>query len=140
MKAAEASMKLLLDNPSKETSELIKEAQAEYKGWYHCAIRVWGYKILFSHFTWVHNFPVFNGSIFSFLALPPDLKLHNLLSLAVKDLEIAPAPETAGSSLLVQHQKLIMEHFGHKDTAVLPEDVIQRLLLGVSTFGSSFSI
>ena len=70
----------------------------------------------------------------SFPALPPDSKLHNLLSLAAKDLEIALAPETAGSSLLIQHQKLIMEHFSHKDTAGLPEDVIQRLLLGVSRF------
>ena len=66
------------------------------------------------------------------------MKLHNLLSLAVKDVEIAPAPETTGSSLLVQHQKLIMEHFGHKKTAVLPEDVIQRLLLGVSGFWLPF--
>ena len=66
MKAAEASIKLLLDNPSKETSELIKEAQAEYEGWYHCATWVRSYKILFSRFTQVHNFPVFNGSIFSF--------------------------------------------------------------------------
>ena len=60
------------------------------------------------------------------------------MSLAEKDVEIAPAPETTGSSLLVQHQKLIMEHFGHKKTAVLPEDVIQRLLLGVSRFWLPF--
>ena len=36
-------------------------------------------------------------------------------------------------NLLVQHQKLMLEHFGHKETAVLPEDVIHCLLLGVST-------
>ena len=34
VKAAEASMKVLLDNPTKETAELIKEAQAEYDGMY----------------------------------------------------------------------------------------------------------
>ena len=32
VKAAEASIKVLLDNPTKETAELIKEAQAEYDG------------------------------------------------------------------------------------------------------------
>ena len=53
-------------------------------------------------------------------------------------MEIAPAPETTGSNLLVQHQKLIMEHFGHKKTAVLPEDIIQRLLLGFSRFWLPF--
>ena len=34
IKAAEASIKVLLDNPTKETAELIKEAQAEYDGAY----------------------------------------------------------------------------------------------------------
>ena len=86
------------------------------------------------------QFPFLSYDLSSFSALPPDLKLHNLLSLAVKDLKIAPASETTGSSLLVQHQKLIMEHFGHKKTAVLPEDVIQRLLLGVSRFWLPFPL
>ena len=34
IKAAEASIKVLLDNPMKETAELIKEAQTEYDGAY----------------------------------------------------------------------------------------------------------
>ena len=34
VKAAEASIKALLDNPTKETAALIKEAQAEYDGMY----------------------------------------------------------------------------------------------------------
>ena len=51
----------------------------------------------------------------------------------MKDLGITPDPEETGSNLLVQHQKLMLEHLGHKETAVLPEDVIQHLLLGVST-------
>ena len=80
---------------------------------------------MFSVSTQVH-FLSFTGSDYSkFLisALPPDAKLHNLLSLAVK---------TTGSNLILQHQKLMLEHFGHKHTGVLPEDVIQELLLGVS--------
>ena len=34
VKAAEALIKVLLDNPTKETAALIKEAQAEYDGMY----------------------------------------------------------------------------------------------------------
>ena len=34
VKAAEASIKVLLDNPTKETAALIKEAQAKYDGMY----------------------------------------------------------------------------------------------------------
>ena len=34
MKAAEASIKVLLENPTKKTTQLIQEAQAEYKGLY----------------------------------------------------------------------------------------------------------
>ena len=45
---------------------------------------------------------------------------------------ITPDPEETGSNLLVQRQKLMLEHFGHKETAVLPEDVTQHLLLQVS--------
>ena len=56
------------------------------------------------------------------------------MSLAAKDSEITDKPESAGSSLLVQCQNLLLEHFGHKYTAVLPKDVIQRLLLGVILF------
>ena len=63
--------------------------------------------------------------------LPPDSKLHNLLSLATKDVEITPSPQDSGSHLILQHQKLMLDHFGHKHHAVLPEDVIQWLLLGV---------
>ena len=32
IKAAEMSLKVLLDKPTQETSELIKQAQAEYNG------------------------------------------------------------------------------------------------------------
>ena len=65
--------------------------------------------------------------------LPPEARIHNLLSLAAKDTEITDKPESVGFSLLVQHQKLMLEHFCHKHTAVLPEDVIQHLLLGVNS-------
>ena len=46
---------------------------------------------------------------------------------------ITPSPEETGASLLVHHQKLILEHFGHKEMAILPKDSIQHLLLGLSS-------
>ena len=63
--------------------------------------------------------------------LPPNSKLHNLLSLAAKDIKITPSPQDSGSHLILQHQKLMLDHFGHKHQTVLPEDVIQHLLLRV---------
>ena len=132
--AAEASLKVLLEKPMKETSALIQQAQAEYDGMLSLHTRGC---FLCTLYNCILLYP-YNSFL---LALPPDAKLHNLLSLAAKDAVIADPPETTGSNLLMQHQKLMLEHFGHKHTAVLPEDVIQRLLLGVSlsTHNSSIS-
>ena len=66
-----------------------------------------------------------------FSKLPPDSRFHNLLTLASKDIAVAPSAE-AGSNMILQHQKLMLEHFRHKHHSVLPENVILRLLLGVS--------
>ena len=46
--------------------------------------------------------------------LPANEKLHNLASLHC-------------------HQQILQEHWGSGDTAVLPGDDVQHLLLGVST-------
>ena len=46
--------------------------------------------------------------------------------------------EKTGSSLLREHQKLMLQHFGHKDVAILPDHVVQHMLLGVSL--SNFSV
>ena len=133
MKAAETSLKVL--KPTKETSDLIKQAQAEYDGMFLLFTRVHPHD---SH-SW--SLLEFTGRVYFprpiflfplFLALPDDAKIHNLLSLANKDSEIMDSPETMGSNLLIQHQQLMLEHYGHKHTVVLPDDVIQRLLLGVS--------
>ena len=64
--------------------------------------------------------------------LPPDSKLHNLLSLASKDVEITPSAQALGLHLILQHQKLMLDHFGLKHHAILLEDVIQHLLLEVT--------
>ena len=133
IKAAEASIKVLLDNPMKETAELIKEVKTEYDGTYSELYSGTLFFHLFLVFTRVQvsSMPNLNISI-SIFSTASDAKLHNLLSLAVKDVAMTPSPEAMGSSLLVQHQKLMLEHFRHKHTAVLPKDVIQCLLLGVS--------
>ena len=134
VQAAEASLKVLLENPTKETSVLIQQAQAEYDGMLSLHTRGC-FLCTLCNCILLHLYSSFLS------ALPPDARLHNLLSLAAKDVVIADPPEMAGSNLLVQHQKLMLEHFGHKHTAVLPEDVIQRLLLGVSlsSYNSSIS-
>ena len=120
----------------KETSELIKQAQTEYDGMYLIDTRAYFVvvcaqsvpKLMFSS---IYKEKFKTVILLLFLALPPEARIHNLLSLAAKDSEITDKPESAGSSLLVQHQELLLEQFGHKHTAVLPKDVIQRLLLGI---------
>ena len=67
MKASEASIKLLLDNPSKETSKLIKEAQAKYEGWYHCVVLEYGAIRFYSHVLLEYTISLFFiGYVFSF--------------------------------------------------------------------------
>ena len=132
IKAVEASVKVLLDNTMKETAELIKKAQTECDGAYSQLYLSTLYFQFLSWFLLESQFQVLlipNNLNFS---LPPDAKLHNLLSLVAKDVAITPSPEETGSSLLVQHQKLMLEHSGYKHTAILPEDIIWCLLLGVS--------
>ena len=54
IKAAEASLKVLLDRPIKETSELIKQAQTEYDGMYSIMYSSSLHYYLFSVCTRVH--------------------------------------------------------------------------------------
>ena len=126
------------DLTRQQTAELIKEAQAEYEGLYSFLYSSTCLYQLFSDLTQVHFLSTLL-TIFLLSTLPPDLKLHNLLSLAAKHLKISPSSETSGYNLFLQHQKPILKHFGHKNTAVLPEDIIQRLLLGVSILIVPFS-
>ena len=70
MKAAEASIKLLLDNPSEETSELIKKAQAEYKGWYHCGVLEYGAIKFYSHILLKYTISLFSMDPFSLFSPP----------------------------------------------------------------------
>ena len=114
MKATKASSKVLLEQPMKETLELIKQAQTEYDGTYlidtqayFFVVCAWSVpKLMFSS---IYKEKFQTVILLLFLALPLEARIHNLLSLAAKDTEITDKPESVGSSLLVQHQKLLLE-------------------------------
>ena len=42
--------------------------------------------------------------------------------------------ECQGSSLLKEHQHLMLQHFGSKETSILPDHVVHRMLVGVSIY------
>ena len=76
-----------------------------------------------------------------------DSKIEDLLTLAGKEIESVPDEkmEHQGSSLLKEHQCLMLQHFGSKEMSILPDHVLHRMLVGVSiylscslNFGSPF--
>ena len=82
------------------------------------------------------------------LDLPADSKIEDLFTLAGKEIESVPDEkmEHQGSSLK-EHQCLMLQHFGSKETSILPNHVIHCMLVGVSVylsyslnFGSPFGI
>ena len=72
--------------------------------------------------------------VFFLAALPMGSKIEDLLTLASQDIEPVTDElmEDKGTSLLCEHQKLILQHFGNTDTAILLDHVVQHMLLGVS--------
>ena len=69
------------------------------------------------------------------LALLAGSKIEDLITLAGKDIEPISneSMEKTGSSLLREHQKLMLQHFGPKNVANLLDHIVQHMLLGVST-------
>ena len=65
---------------------------------------------------------------------PEEECLHDLFSLAAFDLSKLPDVEQTGADIMAKHQRLMLEHWGHKDSAILPDDVVQHILLGVGYF------
>ena len=83
------------------------------------------------------------------LDFPADSKTEDLLTLTGKEIDSVPDEkmEHQGSSLLKEHQHLMLQHFGSKEMSILPDHVIHRMLVGVSVylrcslnFGSPFGI
>ena len=70
-------------------------------------------------------------SFSAFTDLPADSIVHSLLDLDKYDVDKLPDAHKTGEDMLRRHQELMMKHWGTKDSAVLPDDVIQKLLLGV---------
>ena len=77
---------------------------------------------------------------FSPLALPAGSKIEDLLTLASQDIEPTTDElmEDRGMSLLSEHQKLMLQHYGNTDMAILPDNIVQCMLLGVSIPPLSF--
>ena len=73
----------------------------------------------------------FTQVFISITGLPPGEKLHDLGALLNFDVSKVSG-ESLGEESIRHHQKLLNEHWGLDDTAVLPGDDVQRLLLGVS--------
>ena len=74
------------------------------------------------------------SSSFFILSLPAGSKIEDLLALASQDIEPATDKlmEDKGTSLLREHQELMLQYYGNTDTAILPDHVVQHMLLGVS--------
>ena len=72
------------------------------------------------------------------LADLPEGSSYSLSDFAASDLSSLPDEETMGTEMLRKHQELMLKHWGHMDSAVLPDDVIQQLMLGVSVTNASY--
>ena len=73
----------------------------------------------------------FTQVFISITGLPPGEKLHDLAALLNFDVSKVSG-ESLGEESIRHHQKLLNEHWGSDDMAVLPGDDVQCLLLGVS--------
>ena len=75
---------------------------------------------------------------FSFLALPADTPLTDLGVLASYDLSKLPDAKKSGEEIIRVIQQELLLQFGSKETAVIPEEHAQRMLVGVSHFGALY--
>ena len=122
-----ATIQKVMDNPNKEMAELIKAAREDYKSM--CLFFILEYvhllSVLSPHLSTFHEYDSQTQySLFYFLELPPNKKLHDLAALLNFDTLRVPG-ETLGEESVCCHQKLLQEHWGSDDTTVLPGDDIQ---------------
>ena len=80
-------------------------------------------------FFFIHHSPFFYSS-----ALPADTPLTDLGALASYDLGKLPDAKKTGEEIIRIIQQELLLQFGSKETAVVPEEHAQRLLVGVSSF------
>ena len=75
---------------------------------------------------------VFNlNNVLHFVDTPSGEQAHSLLGLANFDFAHLPDAEVMGEDLMRQYQKILLEHYSSDKIAVLPGDVVQKLMLGV---------
>ena len=69
----------------------------------------------------------------SIIDLPPDTKLTDLSKLADLDMTKLPHPEESGDRCICRVQEFLVNEMSSAECGVLPEDKLQRLMVGVST-------
>ena len=74
---------------------------------------------------------------FFFIDLPADTPLTDLSKLADLDMKKLPNPEESGDRCIRRIQEFLIHEMSSTECGVLPEDKLQRLLVGVSIFYSS---
>ena len=80
------------------------------------------------------NFTILNQYL-SITDLPPDTKLTDLSKLANLDMKKLPHPEESGDHCIHHIQEFLINEMSSAKCGVLPEDKLQRLVVGVSTPG-----
>ena len=78
------------------------------------------------------DFTILNQYL-SITDLPPDTKLTDLSKLADLDMKKLPHPEESGDHCICCIQEFLINEMSSAQCGVLPEDKLQRLVVGVST-------
>ena len=78
------------------------------------------------------DFTILNQYL-SITDLPPDAKLTDLSKLADLDMSKLPHPEESGDHCIRRIQEFLINEMSSAECGVLPEDKLQRLVVGVST-------
>ena len=72
-------------------------------------------------------------NLFYIPALPPDTPLADLGALAAYDLNKLPDARKSGEDIIREIQQELLTRVGSAESAVVPEQDAQRLMVGVST-------
>ena len=128
----QSALKLVLENPDNKTADLIATAQKQYDGEYY---------VVFSstlHHTRSHTYyPRTDNSMLlthiflTFAELPGTEKLHDLLSLMALD-ETQLEKEWPAGDIVKEYQQIIDMHFSSENVGILPPEMIQQMMVGVS--------
>ena len=78
------------------------------------------------------DFTILNQYL-SITDLPPHTKLTDLSKLADLDMNKLPHPEESGDRCIRRIQEFLINEMSSTECGVLPEDKLQRLVVGVST-------